>query len=161
MYRTQHRVLPMIAAALAALTLGAAPALAGSDGCVGGDCQDENTPIQPLPATPVPVAPTQPVVPQPPAVPAQPDTQQGGVAPKHASKAPKRKTTVRTRTVAQRTAVRETAVQVATPQGGVAAGAGGTAPQGPDGTLLGLAGGALALLITGGGVLVAGRRAES
>ena len=45
------------------------------------------------------------------------------------------------------------------PQGGVATGAGGTAPaQGPDAVLLGLASGALVLMATGGGVLRAARR---
>ena len=45
------------------------------------------------------------------------------------------------------------------PQGGVATGAGGTAPaQGPDALLLGLASGALVLMATGGGMLRAARR---
>ena len=45
------------------------------------------------------------------------------------------------------------------PQGGVATGAGGTAPaQGPDAVLLGLASGALVLMATGGGMLRAARR---
>ena len=45
------------------------------------------------------------------------------------------------------------------PQGGVATGAGGTAPaQGPDAVLLGLASGALVLMAMGGGVLRAARR---
>jgi hypothetical protein len=48
------------------------------------------------------------------------------------------------------------------PQGGVATGAGGTAPvQGPDAMLLGLASGALVLMATGGGALRAARRTQA
>src|SRR3954470_17395978 len=36
----QHRLLTILATACAALTFGAAPALAGSSGCAGADCQD-------------------------------------------------------------------------------------------------------------------------
>ena len=46
----------------------------------------------------------------------------------------------------------------AVPQGGIATGAGGTAPQGPGAVLLGLASGALVLLATGGGLTAAARR---
>jgi hypothetical protein len=50
------------------------------------------------------------------------------------------------------------------PQGGVATGAGGTAPlasPGPDAVLLGLASGALVLMATGGGMLRAARRHQA
>jgi len=46
----------------------------------------------------------------------------------------------------------------AVPQGGIATGAGGTATQGSDAVLLGLASGALVLLATGGGLTAAARR---
>src|SRR5687767_5080496 len=86
MQRMHHRVLPTLVAAVAALSLGAAPALAGSDGCAGGDCQDQNTPVQPLPQAPVPVAPA-PAAPTP--APAPENT--GGTAPEQSS-SPKKKT---------------------------------------------------------------------
>jgi hypothetical protein len=54
-----------------------------------------------------------------------------------------------------------TGVVSGAPQGGVATGAGGMAPRGPDGVLLGLASGALVLMATGGGALTAARRARS
>jgi hypothetical protein len=44
------------------------------------------------------------------------------------------------------------------PQGGVATGAGGMAEQGPDAVLLGLASGALVLMLTGGGLVATARR---
>jgi len=48
------------------------------------------------------------------------------------------------------------------PQGGVATGAGGTAAApGPDTVLLGLASGALVLMVTGGGMLRAARRPQA
>ena len=47
------------------------------------------------------------------------------------------------------------------PQGGVAAGAGGMAEQGPDIALLGLASGALVLMASGGRLIAVARRAES
>jgi hypothetical protein len=47
------------------------------------------------------------------------------------------------------------------PSGGVETGAGGTAPQSPDGVLLALASGALVLVAAGGGVLTAVRRPQS
>jgi hypothetical protein len=46
------------------------------------------------------------------------------------------------------------------PVGGVATGAGGTAPQGPDAVLLGLASGALVLVATGGRLMLAARRTQ-
>jgi hypothetical protein len=56
MNRPQHRLMTILAATSAALAIGAAPALAGSDGCSGGDCQDESSPAQVVPALPAPVA---------------------------------------------------------------------------------------------------------
>jgi len=47
------------------------------------------------------------------------------------------------------------------PEGGVATGAGGTAPQGPDEMLLALASGALVLVATGGGMLKAAQRSRA
>jgi hypothetical protein len=47
------------------------------------------------------------------------------------------------------------------PQGGVATGAGGTAIEGPDATLLALASGALVVMATGGGIVAVARRRES
>lgn len=44
------------------------------------------------------------------------------------------------------------------PQGGVATGAGGMAEQGPDTVLLGLASGALVLMLTGGRLVATARR---
>jgi hypothetical protein len=55
-------------------------------------------------------------------------------------------------TVAQHTTV---------PSGAVAAGAGGTAPRGPDALLLGLTGAGIVVLTAGGGLATAGRRSAS
>ena len=147
MYRTKHRVVPAVAAGLAALALGAAPALAGSDGCGGADCQDEDSP-----ATVVPVAP-QPVTP------ALLPTRGGGEEAGSPS-SPQRPTVTRTRHVVRRTrgeSTRTVAVRTV-PRGAVAAGAGGTAPHGPDGVLAGIAGAGLVLLAAGGGLVLTGRR---
>lgn len=46
------------------------------------------------------------------------------------------------------------------PVGGVATGAGGTAPQAPDAVLLGLVSGALVLVATGSGLMLAYRRTQ-
>ncbi len=141
MHRTQHRLLPILATALAALAVGAAPALAGSDGCSGGDCQDENKPASVVPVPPTPVMPA-PLLSPPPTTPV-------------ANTRRTRHVVSGTRTVAQRTVAQRTV-----PRGAVAAGAGGTAPEAPGIALLGLAGG-LGLLAAGGGVLVAARRTDS
>jgi hypothetical protein len=137
MHRTQHRLLSILATGLAALAVGAAPALAGSDGCSGGDCQDENTPASVVPAVPTPVTPAP--LSSPPST--TPVTDTPSVKSRHVVSG--------TRTVAQRTV----------PRGAVAAGAGGTAPQGPGTALLALVG--LGLLAAAGGVLVAARRSGS
>jgi len=51
------RTLSILAAAVA-LSLSATPALAGSDGCSGGDCRDENAPASVVPVVPTPVGPS-------------------------------------------------------------------------------------------------------
>jgi hypothetical protein len=147
MFRTQHRFITMLAATSAALALGAAPAFAGSDGCSGGDCQDENTPARVVPVVPTPVAPA-PLL----------GSGGGDLASEHASKAPSTRHASRTRHVVRRTRTRAvTVAQRTIPRGAVAAGAGGTAPQRPDGLLVGLGGAALVLLAAGGGMVASGR----
>jgi len=139
MHRTQHRLLLALTAAIAALALGAAPALAGSDGCDEDDCRDENAPARIVPVAPVPVAP-QPLA--------------GDDQPPEANLVP------RTRHVVQRTRTVR-AAQRTVPRGAVAAGAGGTAPHGPDGLLALLTGGGVALVAAGGGLVASGRRTGS
>ena len=139
MHRTQHRLLLTLTAGIAALALGAAPALAGSDGCDEGDCRDENAPARVVPVAPVPVAPQ----------PLAGDDQ-----------APEANLVPRTRHVVQRTRTVR-AAQRAVPRGAVAAGAGGTAPHGPDGLLALLAGGGVVLVAAGGGLVASGRRTGS
>jgi hypothetical protein len=121
-------------AGIAALALGASPALAGSDGC-SGDCDAENAPpvagVAPIPVAPQPIADA-------PDQSAPSDTQE------------------RTRRVHRTHAV--SVVQRTVPRGAVAAGAGGTAPAGPNGTLALLASGALVLVAAGGGLVASGRR---
>jgi hypothetical protein len=75
MHRTQHRFTIILAATTAALAIAAAPALAGSSGCAGGDCQDENSPAQVVPVLPTPVAPAP-----------LPATGGGNVSPEHSSR---------------------------------------------------------------------------
>jgi hypothetical protein len=140
MNRTQHRILTILATTSAAVALGSAPALAGSDGCSGGDCQDEDTPAKVVPVAPTPVAPA----PLP--------VSGGDVSPEHSSKAPRTHNVSLTRHVVHRTRT--------VPRGAVAAGAGGMAPQGPDGLFVGLGGAALLLLATGGGLVASGRHAR-
>jgi hypothetical protein len=175
MLRTQHRFMTAAATAAVALSLGAAPALAGSDGCED-ECQQQGTPPPALPMTPVPVVPAPPQAVTPPAV--QPP--EAVVAPRRASKPPVRRAihrhaihrhprvvrarpvvqprpVVRTRLVARHLRVigATTSAQARFPRGGVSAGAGGTAPDGPDVALIGLA---VMLLATGGGLVAAARR---
>ena len=57
MYRTQRRFLLTMTAGIAALALGAGPALAGSDGCAGGDCRAEAAPAPVVPMAPAAVTP--------------------------------------------------------------------------------------------------------
>jgi hypothetical protein len=158
MNRTQYRFLSIVAAGAAAFTVGASPALAGSDGCDGdGDCRAENAPAQVVPAPPTPVTPGA-------SVPA-PSVDSGGTKPESASNSPRRSSKqVRgvNRTIANRTvATRRVAQRTTFPRGAVQAGAGGTAPQGPDGALFGIAGAGLILLAAGGRLVAAGRNARS
>ena len=126
-----HRILLTVAAGVVTLAVGAAPALAGSDGCSGDDCIAENAPPPVVPIGPLPVA-DQPLPAASPAPErARPRT---------------RRTRTRTVGVAQRTV----------PRGAVAAGAGGTAPDSPDGLIVA---GALVLTAAGAGLVVARRRA--
>jgi hypothetical protein len=53
MHRTKHRFLSMLAAGAVALALGAAPALAGSDGCSSAGCRAEKAPAEVVPAAPL------------------------------------------------------------------------------------------------------------
>ena len=141
----KHRIPAILATSAAALALGAGPAIAGSDDCSGASCQDENAPAQVVPAVPTPVAPA----PLP-----TTHTRTGGAAPEHQSRRPRRRTVHRQHAVvaAQRRSV---------PRGAVAAGAGGTAPDGGDGALLGLVGVTTLLLGAGGAGLAFGRRSGS
>ena len=144
MNRTQYRLLSILATGAVALTAGATPALAGSDGCDDEDsCQ---APAQVVPAPPAPVTLQSPSAPQ------GADTQ-----PERSSKAPRaERKRVKAVNVANRTVARRAVAQRTVPQGAVAAGAGGTAPHGPDGALLGLGAG-LVLLAAGGRLVAAGR----
>lgn len=136
MNRTARRIPPVFATAIAALALGAAPALAGSDGC-SDDCEAENAPAQVVPAVPTPVGPA-------------PATRNQTTAPATQSPIPAvRRSTVRVRPVA--------VVSRTTPQGAVGAGAGGMADQGPDAGLLGVAAAFSALLALAGARLATGR----
>ena len=149
MFNQQRRVLSILAAASAALAIGASPALAGSSGCAGGDCQDEDPPARVVPVVPTPVPLAAPQVP-------------GDVAPEQAqSKAPSSHAKPKKkRQVVRVTGTRPRHSTVDVPRGAVAAGAGGMARQGPDG-LIGLAGAGLLLLAIGGTMVASGRRAGS
>ena len=50
----EHRFLLTVTAGIVTLVLGASPALAGSDGCSGDDCDDENAPAPLRPRRPAP-----------------------------------------------------------------------------------------------------------
>jgi hypothetical protein len=139
----------LVAGSLAGLALAASPALAGSDG-------DAPPPLTQPPAP----------APPPPAPLPQTVTEQsggGGVEAENVAKPEKAKHESRTRPTRvlaahqSRQVVRGATV---IPRGAVAAGAGGTAPHGPDGLLALLAGG-LVLTAAGGGLVAAGRRASS
>jgi hypothetical protein len=150
MLHQQRRVLSILAAASAALAIGASPALAGSSGCAGGDCQDEDQPARVVPAVPTPVPLAAPQL-------------SGGVAPEHAqSEAPTShaKPKKKRRRVVRVTGTRTRHSTVNVPRGAVAAGAGGTARQDPDG-LIALAGAGLLMLAAGGTMVASGRRAGS
>jgi hypothetical protein len=142
----KHRIPAILATSAAALALGAGPAIAGSDDCSGASCQDDNAPAQVVPAVPTPVAPA----PLP-----TTHTRTGGAAPEHQSRRPRRRTVHRQHAVVAATQRRSV------PRGAVAAGAGGTAPDGGDGALLGLVGVTTLLLGAGGAGLAFGRRSGS
>jgi hypothetical protein len=150
MNRTHYRLMSILATGAVALTAGATPALAGSDGCDDEDgCQ---APAQVVPAPPAPVTLTAPAAPA-----------AGGTQPERASNAPSaakkqraKHVNVANRTVANRTVAQRTVAQRTVPQGAVSAGAGGTAQHGPDGALFGL--GAGLVLLAAGGRLVAAAR---
>jgi len=162
MHRTQHRFLSILVAGTVALSLGASPALAGSDGCAGGDCQDENTPAPVVPVAPTPVAPAPLQSPSPSSDTPGPAASENGSKPTKKRAVKPRVKGVQTKNVSTRNT---TVAQTTVPQGSVSAGAGGmaaaTPAQGPEGAAFGLAGIALALLAAGGGIVVAGRRSES
>jgi hypothetical protein len=144
MNRTQYRLLTILATGAVALTAGATPALAGSDGCDDEDsCQ---APAQVVPAPPAPVTLQAPA-------PEGSDTQS-----ERSSSAPATRKTPRVKAVnvSNRTVAQRTVAQRTVPRGAVAAGAGGTASHGPDGLLFGLGAG-LVLLAAGGRLVVAGR----
>jgi hypothetical protein len=162
MNRTHYRFLSIVAAGAAAFTIGASPALAGSDGCGDDDdCRAENAPAQIVPAPPTPVTPGASVT--------APSVESGGTKPESASNSPRRSSkqvrgvnrTIANRKVANRTVATRMVAQRTTPHGGVQAGAGGTARQGPDAALFGIAGAGLILLGTGGRLVAAGRSARS
>ena len=149
MYRTQYRLLTILATGAVALTAGATPALAGSDGCDDEDgCQ---APAQVVPAPPAPVT-----------LQAPPAPEGGDTRPERSSRAPATAKKPRVKAVTKKPRVKavhvanRTVAQRTVPRGAVAAGAGGTVPDGPDGALFGLAGG-LVLLAAGGRLVAAGR----
>jgi hypothetical protein len=140
MDRSPHRVAATLAAAVAALALGATPALAGSDGCDQDGCQAENSPPSVVEVTPAP--PT--LIPGPELA--------GDGAPETAATRHER---ARTRPIARGTHT------VNVPAGAVAAGAGGIAPHGPAPILAGLGGAGAVLFVTGGGLVAATRPRRS
>jgi hypothetical protein len=165
MQRTHYRTLSMLAAGLATLAIGASPALAGSSGCTGGDCQDEDSPAPVVPVAPTPAPPVPLQAPAP-----APETSGGGGggSQEHSSSTPTRHVSHTTRSSRRHTVVRArrvahtvTVAQRTVPRGAVSAGAGGMAPQGPESLLLGLAGGGLVLLAAGGGLVASARRGVS
>jgi hypothetical protein len=128
-----HRPRHRVAATLAA---GLAALAFATPALAGSDgCDDDGCQAENSPARVVP-APPQPVTLAP--APSTPDR------------------------TAERGAVTVTVAQPTTaPSGAVGAGAGGTAPHGPDALLAGLATAGVALLMAGGGLAASGRRSES
>jgi hypothetical protein len=145
------RIPAILATTAAALALGAGPALAGSDDCAGASCAEENAPAQVVPGVPVPVSPAPLPTTQ---------TRTGAAAPERESNRPKaerQRQGQRHSRVAHRRQV-VFGQQRTVPRGAVAAGAGGTADDGSNGALLGLAG-LITLGLTGGAAKLAlGRR---
>jgi hypothetical protein len=165
-----HRWMFTLSAVLAALVLAAMPVMAlASDDCDDDDECDEPPAVVVAPAPPVPA---------PSPVASLPVTPSGGApapvqpvsgerirsVPRTERRARTRKVT-RTRTThhrqVSRVRVRHTGFVAQTvPKGGVQAGAGGTAPAGPDQVVFVLAGGSLLLLTAGGGLLARARRED-
>jgi len=165
---------------VAALALTSAPAFAGEDnGCSGASADasafavasGQSSPCPAATPTPVPPQPT-PVPVQPTPVPAQPTPAPTAAPESTAPTAPAAKAakpTVKTRTVVRYVRVqapvrvqRVAQTTATVPQGGVQAGAGGTAPQ-PSGGLspaLAVPGLLLALLVFGGGLRLAQARSR-
>jgi len=174
---TNPRVIPLLAATVAALALSSAPAYAGGDDCDrsdatedlraargGDDCPPAAAPVRPAPVpvqpTPVPVRPA-PAQPAP--VPAQPaPVVRAPVKPRSRPERTTREQTVqrqvpvRTRQVVpqQRTFVQGVQGVQAVPRGGVQTGAGGSAIPTTTAPSPALAGALLllALLLLGGGL---------
>jgi hypothetical protein len=148
MHRRHHRAILTITVGMATLVLGAAPALAGSDGCSSDDCEAENAP-PPAVVAPVPVAP--------------PPFQEASPGPAHDAGHARNVRAHRVHRVhhVHRVHAAKVAHRVTVPRGAVAAGAGGTAPAGPDGVLALLGTGALVLVAAGGGLVATSRRAAS
>jgi hypothetical protein len=165
-----HRWMFMLSAVLAALVLAAMPVMAlATDDCGDDDCDDDEPPaavVTPAPPVPAP-PPTQELttVPSPTASAPAPVKQIRGerisspASPKKATKHTRK--TVHRQTTGRVVRVRTAAVSLQTiPQGGVQAGAGGTALTGPDELVFALAGGSLLLLTAGGGLLARARRED-
>src|SRR3954469_22638783 len=159
-----HRLMFTLSAVLAALVLAAMPGRA----LASDDCDDEDdcdtppaavvTPAPPVPApAPVQVLPTTPSGGAPaPVMPVSGKRVRSTIRSEHRTRTTKRTTT--TKPVVR---VRHAAFVAQTiPRGGVQAGAGGTAPAGPDELAFALAGGSLLLLSAGGGLLARARRAR-
>jgi hypothetical protein len=145
MTAVQTRLVPTLAATLAAIAFSAAPAFAGSDG------DSEGAPVPPPAQTVLgAVGPASSQSPQS----TGGERREQGVS---GNRAPVSRHV--TRPTRSRT-VRGVSTQSQSPQGGVQAGAGGMADQGSGGigVLVGLAGGALVLLAGGGRLFAYGRR---
>jgi hypothetical protein len=157
----------MLSALLAALVLAAMPVMAlATDDCGDDDCDDDEPPaavVTPAPPVPAP-PPTQELTTVPsPTTGAPPVQRIRGERVTSAPTAPKKRTRKTKHTQINRRVVRvrTAAVSLQTvPRGGVQAGAGGTAPAGPDELVFGLAGGSLLLLTAGGGLLARARRED-
>jgi outer membrane biosynthesis protein TonB len=143
-----HRILSLTAVALVALALGVSPAMAGED-----DGDPTTPPVTTIPA-PAPVPPPAPVpAPTPAPKPAPekaPKAKNSGGSKSSGSKGQSSKKTTQSYTpVAQQT--------YTIPQGGVQAGAGGTAPQ-DSGSVLPIGLGLIGLTMAAAGALALRRR---
>jgi hypothetical protein len=165
-----HRWMFTLSAVLAALVLAAMPVMAlASDDCDDDDECDEPPAVIVAPAPPV-------LAPSPVASP--PVTPSGGapapapvqrVSRERIRSVPRVERRTRTRKVTRTRPTRHVSrvrlhraafVAHTVPQGGVQAGAGSTAPAGPDQLVFVLAGGSLLLLTAGGGLLARARRED-